>query len=214
MKKYIVISLVVMLNYACSTEDTNEDQQTDNFYALTVGNSWEYKYYLRDANTNAFVGTSVNETVDITTTVTINSNTYYNFKHTVNGNDGSYTTLPSNGERNYTLRDSLGYLIDEIGRIRYNNSNYNEHFVDYNTDLGAFAQYLELSQTMDDITTNAGSFTCYDNHFFFRDLDGNLANSLDNVYREDGKGEVLSTLSNMSDTEPFAEKRLEGYSIE
>lgn len=213
-KKSFIILLVLILNYSCSSEESDSSQQTSNFYALTVGNSWDYKYYLNDANTNNFLPTPVTETVDITATVVIDNETYYNFKHIVSGNNGSYSMLPDNGERNFTLRDSSGYLIDEIGTIKYNNSSYDEYFVDYITDYGDFAYYLSLTDTADNVTTNAGSFTCYDNNYYFKDSNGNLSNSLDHIYREDGKGEVLSTMSYMSDQSPFAEKRLENYSIQ
>ncbi len=211
-KKCFVILLVLIFNSSCSSEESDSSQQTSNFYALTVGNSWEYKYYLKDIATNNFLPTSVTETVDITETVLVNNETYYNFKHIVTGNDGIYSSLPNNGERNYTLRDSLGFLIDEIGLIKYNNSDNEEYFVN-TLDIG-LAYYLTLSATDENIVTNAGSFTCYDNNYYLKDLDGNLSNSLDHIYREDGKGEVLSTMSYMSDQTPFAEKRLENYSIQ
>lgn len=214
MKREILIIFLIILNYSCSSEDSTEVQQTGNFYALTIGNSWEYKYYLKDIAANDLVATSVTETIDITATIAINNSTYYNFRHIVNGNDGNYNTLPSDGEQNYTLRDSLGYLIDEVGLIRYNNSNYNQHFVNYNTDFGDFAYYLKLSEEEDNIITNAGSFLCYDNHYFFNDSNGNTSNSLDHIYREDGKGEILSTMSFISESEPFAEKRLESYTLQ
>lgn len=213
MKREILILSILILSYACSSEDnTSPNEQTDNFYALTVGNSWEYKYYLRDMSTNEFQPTPVTETVDITETTTINNETYFNFKHIVTGNDGNYSSLPNNGEINYTLRDSLGFLIDEIGLIKYNNSDSEEYFV--NTLDIELAYYLTLSATDENIVTNAGSFTCYNNNYYLKDLDGNVSNSLDHIYREDGKGEVLSTMSFASQNEHYAEKRLEFYVIQ
>lgn len=211
-KKYLVIILTIIVGFSCSSEDNTTEQQNSNFYALTVGNSWEYKYYLKDVSTNEFLPTPVTETVDITETIVIDNNTYFNFKHTVTGNDGSYVTLPDNSERNFKLRDSSGFLIDDIGLINYNNSNNDEYFVDHlDSDL---SYYLALEDINDDITTNAGSFICYDNHYYLKDSNGNLSNSLDHVYREDGKGEILRTLSLASQIEPFAHKRLEFYTLE
>lgn len=216
MKKTCLILLVSILIYACEPDNTTTGQQNQNqnqnFYALTVENSWEYTYYLKDMTTTDFVATSVTETVDITETIEIDNELYYNFKHIVTGNNGSYPMLPSDGERNYTLRDSLGYLIDETGGVKYNNSNYNEHFVDH-LDFN-YTYHLALSDTEDVITTNAGSFTCYNNHYYFKDVNNNVANALDHIYREDGKGEILSTMSYVSENEHFAEKRLEFYSIQ
>ena len=211
-KKCFIILLVLIFNYSCNSEESDSYQQTSNFYALTVGNSWDYKYYLKDIATNNFLPTSVTETVDITETIVVNNETYYNFKHIITGNGGNYSSLPNDGERNYKLRDSLGFLIDEIGLIKYNNSNNDEYFVDQmNLE---FSFYLTLSATDENIVTNAGSFTCYDNNYYLKDLDGNVSNSLDHIYREDGKGEVLSTMSFASQNEHYAEKRLESYSIQ
>ena len=198
--------------YSCNSEESDLVQQTSNFYALTVGNSWEYKYYLRDNATNNFLPTQVTETVEITETIVLNNKTYYNFKHVINGNDGNYSSLSTNGERNYLLRDSLGFLINDMGQIKYNNSNNNEYFVDQITDQLSY--YLKLSNTDNNIVTNAGSFVCYDNQYYLKDINGNLSNSLDHIYRENGKGEILSTMSFSSQNEPFAEKRLESYSIQ
>ncbi|MFP4845571.1 hypothetical protein [Winogradskyella sp. PE311] len=214
-KRNLIMPIIVLiLSYSCSSEDNTSDLQTDNFYALTLGNSWNYKYYLKDMDTNVFLPTPVTETVDITETIEIDNNTYYNFKHIVTGNDGNYGMLPSNGEKNFTLRDSLGYLIDEIGLIKYTHTSNDEHFVDYNTESGGFAYYLDLSEALDNVTTNAGSFSCYDNHYYFKDSNGTLSNSVDHIYREDGIGEILSTMSYMSQSDHFAEKRLEFYSLE
>lgn len=211
-KKIFIILLVLNFIYSCNSDENNLDHQSSNFYALTVGNSWEYNYYLRENATNNFLPTPVTETVDITETIVLNNKTYYNFKHIVNGNDGNYSSLPSNGERNYILRDSLGFLIDETGLIKYNNSNNNEYFVDQMND--EFYYFLKLSDMDNNIITNAGSFMCYDNHYYFKDGDGNQSNSLDHIYRENGKGEILSTMSFASQNEHFAEKRLESYSIQ
>lgn len=211
-KKYFIILLVLSFIYSCNSEESDLPQQTNNFYALTVGNSWEYKYYLRDNATNNFLPTPVTETVDITETIIINNETYYNFKHIVTSNDGNYSSLPTNGERNYRLRDSLGFLIDEIGLIKYNNSNNNEYFVDQINNMLSY--YVKLSDTDNNIMTNAGSFMCYDNHYYLKDINGNVSNSLDHIYRQNGKGEILSTMSFASQNEPFAEKRLESYSIQ
>lgn len=213
MKRKMLILCVLILGYACSSDDnTNPNEQPDNFYALTVGNTWEYVYYLKDNDTNTFLPTPIIETVNITETVEIDNNTYFNFKHVVTGNDGTYPYFPDNGERNYTLRDSLGFLIDEVGLIKYNNSDYNEYFM-FNLDFD-YSYHLALSNVMDNITTNAGSFNCYDNHYYFKDFNGNIANALDHIYREDGIGEVLSTMSFVTQSEHFIEKRLEAYTIQ
>ena len=42
----ILITLLITLCFACSEDDSSTPEtQNDNFYALTVGNSWEYRWY-------------------------------------------------------------------------------------------------------------------------------------------------------------------------
>ena len=212
MKRSFNVLLAIIFACSCSSEDNSAELQTDNFYALTLGNSWEYKYYLKDMSTNEFLPTPVTESVEITETIVIDNKIYYNFRHIITGNDGNYVILPDNSEKNYKLRDSLGFLIDNIGSIKYSNNTYDEYFVDeLSEDL---SYYLRLFDIDVNISTNAENFSCYDNHFYLKDVNGSVSNSLDHIYREDGKGEVLSTMSFASQSEPFAEKRLELYSLQ
>lgn len=211
MRRILFITSLLVGAIACTdNNDTTEEQS--NFYALTVGNSWEYKYYKKDNTTNNFDPTPIVESVNITHTETINNEVYYNFKHVVSGNNGDYTTLPSDGEYNLKFRDSLGYLIDHVGSIKYANNNYNEHFVDHlSTD---WSYYLQLSNVQDMITTNAGDFSCLDNHYYLKDINNNVSNGLEHLYREDGKGQILGTITFASQSEHFAEKRLETYTVQ
>ncbi|MEM5564710.1 hypothetical protein WNY78_06325 [Psychroserpens sp. AS72] len=213
MRKIASILMMLFMVCSCSSND-NETTESDNFYALTEGNFWEYKYYVKDNTTNIFEATTVTETVNITHTAEIEGNIYYNFKHIVAGNDG-ITVLPQNGEHNFMLRDSLGYLIDQMGKINYSNNNYDEHFVSHIDDISFNSYNLKLSNDEDVVTLeNLGDFYCLDNHYFIRDVNGNQLNSIDHIYREDGKGEILSTLSYASQSAHFAEKRLEAYTIQ
>ncbi|MFD2914172.1 hypothetical protein [Psychroserpens luteus] len=213
MKKIASILMILLMVCSCSSNDI-ETTESNNFYALTEGNSWEYKYYVKDNVTNNFEATTITETVNITHTAAIDGIIYYNFKHIVVGNDGN-TLLPENGEQNFMLRDSLGFLINQMGKIKYSNNNYEEHFVSHIDDISFNSYNLKLSNDEDIITVdNLGDFYCLDNHYFIRDVNGNQLNSTDHIYREDGKGEILSTLSYASQSEHFAEKRLEAYTIQ
>jgi len=217
MGRILFLSLVVILLVSCNDDDSLpipiQINAPSNFYALTVGNTWEYKYYQRNIDgTGSFVDTGVVDAVEITNTVNINSNIYYEVKTITSGNNGNYNYLPNDGEKNWKFRDSLGYLIDHVGGIKYANNNYDEHFVDQ-LDINV-AYYLQLSNTQDNITTDAGDFSCLDNHFYLKDINDNFSNSTDHIYREDGKGEILLTKSFASQTEHFAEKRLESYTVQ
>ena len=45
MKQTVCLYFVTLLVFSCTSLDNDQDQQDSdsNFYALTVGNSWEYK---------------------------------------------------------------------------------------------------------------------------------------------------------------------------
>ncbi|MBU2930250.1 hypothetical protein [Winogradskyella psychrotolerans] len=213
MRKIAIILMTLFTICSCSTNDNNTTEN-ENFYALTEGNSWAYKYYNKDLATGEFVATTITETVNITHTTEIDGNTYYNFKHIVTGNNGNIA-FPNNGEQNYMLRDSLGFLINEIGGIKYANNNYEEHFVDRFDDISSTSIKLQLSTTQDIVSiASLGDFICLDNNYFLRDVNGNQLNGLDHVYREDGTGEILSTLSFASESDHYGEKRLESYIIQ
>lgn len=208
----IIFIAIGLFLTSCDNDDANKVFEENNFYALTVGNYWEYKYYLKDVATNSFVATTTTETVEITHAVVENGNTYYNFKHIISGNNGG-GLLVSNGEQNYKLRDSLGYLIDQRGGIKYVNNNYEEHFVDLLSSTVSY--YLKLSSAEEVATeVNAGSFSCLDIQFFAKEDNGNQLNGIAHTYRADDKGEILSTITHVSQSEHFSEKRLEAYSIQ
>lgn len=210
---FLLLTVFVLISCDDSNTIVPQNNPPSNFYALTVGNNWDYEYYLKDNTTSLFSLTPVSETVEITHTELINSNVYYNFKHTVTGNNGNYSTLPNDGENNFKLRDSLGYLIAEGGRITYANDSYSEYFVDH-LDVN-WSYFLQLSNVQDNITTIAGDFSCYDNHFYLKDeVNGLFSNSTDHIYREDGLGEILTTKSFASQNSHFAEKRLNTYFIQ
>jgi len=215
MKRILFLPIVLILLVSCNDDDSLPIQMNapSNFYALTVGNTWEYKYYQRNIDgTGSFVDTGVVDVVEITNTVNLNNNIFYEFKTVTSGNNGNYSTLPSDGEKNFKFRDSLGYLIDHVGGIKYASNNHDEHLVDnFGIDL---AYYLQLSNTQDGITTISGDFYCSDNHFYLKDINGNFSNSTDHIYRENGKGEILSTMSFGSQNVHFAEKRLESYTVQ
>jgi hypothetical protein len=209
----LVLSALILYS-SCDSEDVNDIQTVDNFYALTVGNSWEYTYYFRDFTTIGFVETPVRETVDITHTVEIDNKTFYNFRHRIYGNDGSNGLLPQNEEKNFVLRDSLGFLVGRTGQIVYSSDSYEEHVVFVGGPPYASTYNLQLLDKEVSKTTNAGTFSCLDNEYFYIYTDGSRSVGTSNTYRANGIGEVVVTFSMVSLATHFMEKRLESYSLQ
>jgi len=220
MRRIFFLTLVAMLPVSCNDDESLpipvQNNQPSNFYALTVGNTWEYKYFQRNVDgTSSFVDTGVVDAVEITNTVNLNSNIYYEFKTVTTGNDNPSSNfisfLNETGEKTELLRDSLGYLINEGGSIKYTNSDFNEHLV----DIQSFGTYhIRLTETLVDVTTLAGDFNCLDTHSYIRDTNGDMFPALDHINYSDGFGLVFSTMSFASQSEHFIEKRLNTYTIQ
>jgi hypothetical protein len=210
----LLVLFAILFNYSCDSEDAQDVLPVDNFFALTVGNSWEYTYYIVDIGTTNFLPTSVTETVDITHSVEIDNKTYYNFRHRIQGNDGTNALLPQNEEKNFVLRDSLGFLVGPTARIAYSSQNYDEHITDIFEGAMNYTYYLQLSEGEVSLNTNAGNFSCLENEYFVRDSNGNRFDGTSHVYRENGIGEVVTTFTFVSQSTHFMEKRLESFSVQ
>jgi len=211
---------MILLLISCNDDSgslplQNLNKPESNFYSLTVGNTWEYKYYQRNADgTGAFVNTGVVDVVEITNSVNLNNTIYYEFKTTTTGNDNSSANynsfLNETGEKTELLRDSLGYLINELGSVKYINNDYNEHI----TDTQAIGTYhFKLVETPVTIVTEAGNFNCLNAHTYIKDINNDVLPALDHINYSDGLGLVFSTMSYASQPLHFIEKRLNTYNV-
>ena len=163
--KRIVFSLVLLfVLQSCSSDDAPES--VSNFYALTVGNSWEYRWYSVGVD-GIPSPMSVEESISIVDTEMIGENLFYKFKRIVSGNPphGDYTFSLPEGEHFEYYRDSLGYLVNEEGVIKFSSNSVNpfvfsiqgfgsdeligtgelqEELVTYTTQTGAIFECKEL----------------------------------------------------------------------
>ncbi len=129
--------IVVFILYNCSSTDTVQPPES-NFYALSVGNSWDYKWYgVSNEGNQSLI--SVEENISIVGIEEINGNSFYKFKRLISGNtNGNYAFVPENGEHYEFYRDSLGFLINEEGLIKFTNSTYEEFPIYYYDIFGSF----------------------------------------------------------------------------
>lgn len=216
MKRIILSLCASALIFSCSNDDDGGCEtggtQANNFYALTVGNSWEYKNYIYNTTTQEYDYSGVIDSVEIIGTQEIEGNSYFEFKTLTTGNDDDDPLLNSNGERTELLRDSLGYLVLDTGVIKFTNNDFTERLLN-EQDWGN--TYETLQEETSEFTVEAGSFTCVNSHRYAKsNPDGALLPGLDKIYYSDGIGLIYETISFVSSNIPRVQRRLDSYSVQ
>ncbi|MEO1030933.1 MAG: hypothetical protein AAFX55_05995 [Bacteroidota bacterium] len=220
-KNYITL-IVFLLVLSCSNSEDNEEENS-NFYALTVGNQWQYRWYNADNEGNDGP-MDLWESIMIVGTEEINDNLYYKFSRTISGNfNGNYGFLPENGEHFEYYRDSLGYLINRLGEIKFSNNEtlpyVSETFSSTITENGQniptiVTGYGELQEEAENYSTNAGSFESLKVVVFYERGDGFVFPARNRVYYTDGIGLVKDdNVFLIAETAGYYRK-LESYSIQ
>ena len=113
MKRIIYVCFFQIVFYACTTSDKNQDQRAaaSKFYALTIGNEWDYSWYgISDQGID--VPDNLYESMSIVATEIINEKLYDTFSCVISANLDSNGEVPNNGEHFEYYRDSLGYLVN------------------------------------------------------------------------------------------------------
>jgi hypothetical protein len=163
-----------MVLCSCKKEKPESEQTPDNTtpdYVLpnTVGSYWVYEKYNVDSlgNENYL---SV-DTLFITGDTIINGYTYTAFNSVFN-------TLPHPDH----LRDSSGYIIDELGIIYYSYVNLGDTLFSFDGYVpgpnGNYYQYRDdyMLSNLGNISTSVGQFSCYIKRSAIRDSAGGSVN--------------------------------------
>lgn len=144
--------LAILSLFSCKQEDDLLPTEDIDFYALTVGNTWIYDNYSIDID-----GTTTQltrkDTMSITAETIINGETYFLFEGTQFGTPQSYYR-----------RDSSGFLVDETGTIFFSSTAFNQELKRDTLNIGnvvGLVNSFSISNTQIDITTDAGTFNCY-----------------------------------------------------
>lgn len=213
MKRIILSLCISALLFSCSSDDDNQiiNTQEDNFYALKVSNSWVYKNYKRNLQTNNYDYTGVIDSISIVSTQEINQQLYYKFRTWTTGNENNITYCSPNGESFELLRDSLGYLVTDGGVVKYANNDTSERVLSV---LSWGTIYAKLTTALESITTEAGVFNCIDTEIYARDQNNATTPGLDHYYYSDGMGLIMDTTSFVSDNQHSVERRLDSYSVQ
>ncbi|WP_299519362.1 hypothetical protein [Winogradskyella sp.] len=213
MKRTVYLCFLALVAFSCSTSDHNQDHQdpSSNFYALTVGNQWVYKNYQYNATTQTYEDTGVIDSVSIVSTEVLNNKTYYKFRRWTTGNEAGIAFCNPNGEHFELLRDSLGYLVKDNGRIKYTNNHFTARVLT-TSDWGTV--YDQLIALDNEITVEAGSFiSTYSQRYAILN-NGSQSPGLDHIYYADGYGLIYNTSSFVSEDIPSIVRRLDSYLVE
>lgn len=213
MYRYLIAFLALALVFvSCkSDDDTKQEQQVEeNFYALTVGNSWNYEFYNRVGKTDDFENMEVYISVEITGTAQINGEEYYVFTTTTTGNDNGQAPCNDNGVNTEHLRDSLGFLVNEYGKTFYSQLSMDPYLRNSEAwgDL-----YGVLKDEMVEITVEAGSFSTKENEIYLITPDDLKTLGRDRHYYTDGIGLIQMDYSTVLNPIHRWEKRLISFEV-
>lgn len=214
MKRLLILLPFFAFIFSCNTSDdaTQPQPEVDNFYALTVGNSWVYKNYKYNINTQLYDDTGVIDSISIVGTQEFDGETFYKFRRWTTGNETGITYCNENGEHFEYFRDSVGYLIRNDGSIKFTNNDYSERILVQHSGVTIIEMLVNGNS---EITVEAGSFDCINSERFARaDATGNQLPALDRFYYSDGIGLIYDTSSFSSQAIPTIIRRLDAYEVQ
>jgi len=213
MKRIFLYLCISALIFSCSSNDDSQtsNQPETNFYALKVGNSWVYKNYRFNNQTETYDDIGVIDSVSIVGTEALNGNTYYKFRRWTTGNEEGIALCNPNGEHFELLRDSLGFLVYDDGRIKYINNFFDELMIDSH-EWGDI--YYHLQEGTQVINTEAGVFDSIEVlKYAYLGSNNELSLGQERYNYSNGIGRVFNTLSLVSNPVHIIEQRLESYII-
>lgn len=214
MKRLFLCLCIIAFTVSCSKSDNNDDQNIEpdvNFFALTVGNSWVYKNYQYNPDTDSYVDTGVIDSISIIGVQDFSGDSYFKFRRMTSGNEDGITFCNPNGEHIEFLREFEGNLINEEGFIKFTNANYEERLIQENPWGNIYEKLVEGEKTL---SVEAGDFECINSERYAKDLEGEQLNSLDRFYYASGYGLIYDTSSFVTSDTPSIIRRLYTYEIQ
>jgi len=222
MRRILITVCILFLFFSCSDDDSdNQEPQNDNFYALTVGNSWEYRYYRYDIQNDNFQITEAVQYVSIVSSEDIDGAIYFKYRYFTTGNDNNSTSIPANGESFKYLREDSGNLVDQNNHLLFIREDNEERLVNY-IDFGgghSISEYRRLLENSFSITTEAGIFETIAVELFSRDEEGNQFGGNQSEgnakhFYANGIGAVLNETTFAGNPQHFLERRLQSYNVQ
>nr|WP_321237449.1 hypothetical protein [uncultured Psychroserpens sp.] len=212
MKRILITVCILSLFFSCSDDDSNAPETPEtNFYALTIGNSWVYKNYRYNQNSEAYDDTGVIDSVSIIDTDEINGNIYFKFRRLTTGNEEGITFCNPNGEHFEYLREDNGKLIDDNDNVKFINNDFTERLL-VEQSFGNIMETLVEGETS--LTVESGTFNCINSERYLINTDGEQLPGLDRFYYADGIGLIYDTSSFVTQAIPTIIRRLDTYSVQ
>jgi len=214
MKRLLLCFSICLIIFSCTESDSsiNENSQSDtNFYALEIGNSWVYKNYRYNPNTQTYDDTEVVDSISIIGNQDFLGESYFKFRRLTTGNEEGITFCNPNGEHFEFLREVDGNLVNERGVVKFTNNNYEERSL---SELDSVKIYEILVEGNAEISVEAGKFDCVKSERYAKNLDGEQLLGLDRFYYASGIGLIYDTSSFVSNSTPSIVRRLDSYVVQ
>ncbi len=214
MKRLLLCFSISAFIFSCTESDNSENLMNPpdtNFYALTIGNSWVYKNYRYNPNTLTYDDTGVIDSISIVGIQDFSGESYFKFRRLTTGNDDGITFCNPNGEYFEFYREFDGNLVNEVGSIKFTNTNYEERLLDENQWGNIYEILVEDTTTLN---VEAGEFDCINSQRYARNPEGEQLAGLDRFYYSSGFGLIYDTSSLVSNNTPSIIRRLDSYLIQ
>lgn len=202
------ISIVFLIS--CKEDDSSTPiSEEENFYALKVGNKWKYEYYKFDTN-QVITDTVGIEEVEVISASQIEEVLFYDLKITTS-NLGGCPVCNENEEITIRVRDSLGFLIEDNGKILFSNESMDPILESENEWGDVFIQLQPSSQT---VVTTLGDFVCKNNERYAINPDGEQFEGRDAILYAEEVGKIKETYSGTINNVLLFEKVLVEFTLQ
>ena len=203
-------ALLAILFSSCSNDDNGNQIDTPPvvetigiFMPMAVGNYWVYDVYKIDDQGNEELRPN-QDRIEVVGETIINNEIYYIV------NDGVFGLY----DKTSNLRDSLSYIIDSDGLVRFSSTNFNN--ILYSYEAGSFNISFSMDEEVRKETVPAGEFDCLNYEGLVTDSNPTFMypdRTLNNYYAKN-VGLVKSTVFLLSSITFYYERRLVEFNVQ
>ncbi|MDX1462653.1 MAG: hypothetical protein R3359_06315 [Marinirhabdus sp.] len=186
---------------ACSNDDdtTPKDIEVANYYALKIGNSWTYDVYRYDQSSMDYEVEDYKIKGTITETQTINGETYFKFESEYIGEGTCEPCLDVIG--NQSVRDSLGYLIDQDGVPLFTKETTDPYLMRAENFGDVFGVFDPTTTSVETPSGNVVDLALNESYVIL--TDGTIAPGREQKYYRDSEGLQVRTISGVNSSQPW-----------
>ncbi|AUC82357.1 hypothetical protein [Lacinutrix sp. Bg11-31] len=211
MKRSLFYLCILALFFSCSSdEEENTVESQSNFYGLEVGNSWNYKIYQRNSQTQTLEYYGVDQDISVVGTENLFGNIYYKIKVVTSGVENNSFDTP-NGEVFQYRRIEGDTLLNENNFALFVNDNFTERLISEEDWGDIYHQTLEELAT---IEVDAGEFICAEMLEFGKNPEGEQLPGVNHIYYADGIGLISYSVSYSNASITIYKTVLNSYNIQ